>query len=232
MVWKRIIYILSFSAILILGCERKLSFDKYVELAEKYSSQGENEKAIDAYKKALQIKPHDSKAHYALGCLYYNEMIALTNKSATNSQEVELMDKEYKRISELATNEFKKVLEYDQANWRARYMVATDDFNHYRYQDAIRQYNYVIQYNPKDSNTYTMLSDAYLAIGNFDKAIKNINKSYQVKSDSERYYFYLAKVYYKQKKYDKGFELQMKLKNMNSNYYDDLLHFKQLNNIP
>lgn len=212
--------------LLLTGCESSLSFDEYIKKAENYSAQGNNDKAIDTYKKALQLKPQDSTAHYALGSLYYEEWRAAARQGATNLAELIKYNAKLKNLSDLAASEYNKALQNDQGNWRARYFVATDHYNNKRYQEAIKEFITVIKYNPNYCAAYYVLSDAYLAIGDHDLGMQSINKVHELDSDDEYYYYKLGKAYYFMKEESKGFEMERKLQALDSEYYDELLSYR------
>jgi len=228
MLLRKLLFLSLLHMFLLTSCEGNLSFDEYVKKAEEYSNQGKNEKAIDAYNKALRIKPQDSSTHYALGCLYFKEELAL-NIAPINRNESEKLEKRRKMLSDLTISEFKKVLELDPAKWFARYIVATDHYNNKRYSEAINEYIITIKYNPKYATAYSMLASSYSAIGRYDLAINNINEAYRLDSDTEYYYYHLGKVYYKMDNSNKVFEMQTKLKDINSKYYNDLVDYKYSN---
>ena len=214
------------------GCSKELSFEENVKLAEQLSREGKTERAIEAYKKASQIKPENSEVHDVLGRLYYEHLVAVSRQGATNAKEAEEYKKTLNDITKLATAEFKKALALDPSKWFARYMVATDFYNNKRYEEAIKEYAEVIKTNPNYSTAYGMLGESYLALGNYVLAKDIFDKEYQLDHNQERYLCSLGKAYYIAKDYNKGFEMLTRLKNMKSPYYDDLVDFKFTHNIP
>lgn len=217
---------------IVSGCDKGLTFDEYMKKGEDYASQGKNDKAIEAYKKAVKIRSGDAKAHYALGCLYFKELVEMNHQQAFNSKELEEQKKKRRNLTESMTQEYKQVLGIDPSNWNARYMIATDLYNNQRYQEALEEYKKVIKDNPNYAVAYSMLAESQLAVGAHADAFKNIELAYKLDSDTENYFFSLAKAYYKSKDYDRGFELQTRLKDMKSSYYEQLQSFKYSNLIP
>lgn len=225
--------LLSFLILLIVsGCEKELTFDEYIKQGEQYASQGNNEKAIGAYKKAVRIKSNDANTHYALGCLYFKELVAMNHQTPFTATDVEEQKKKQSSLTEAMTQEYKTVLNIDPSNWNARYMMATELYNTRHYQEAIEEYKKVVQHNPKYAVAYSMLAESFLAVGANEEAFNNIEKAYKLDSDAEHYYYNLGKAFYKAKNYDKGFEMQTRLKDMKSSYYEDLLSYKYSNKIP
>jgi tetratricopeptide (TPR) repeat protein len=218
--------------LMMVGCEKGLTFDEYMKKGEDYTSQSRNDKAIEAYKKAVRIKSSDANAHYALGCLYFKELVSMNHQQAFNAKEVEEQKEKRRKLTESMTQEYKQVLDIDPLNWNARYMIATELYNNHRYQEAIEEYKQVIKYNPKYSTAYGMLAESYLAIDNPAIAKENFDKEYQLDHDQENYLCSLGKAYYMAKDYNKGFEMLMRLKEMKSPYYNHLFDFKLAHNIP
>jgi len=212
------------------GCSRQLSFDEYVQKAKQLSQEGKTERAIEAYKKASQIKPDEPEVHDVLGRLYFKQLVS--QQVPTNAKEAEQYEKTQNEIRNQVTTEFKKAIELDPSKWFARYMVATDHYNNKRYDEAIKGYVEVIKTNPKYSTAYGMLAESHLAIGDYATAKNFFDKEYRLDHDQENYYCGLGKVYYMTKDYNKGFEMLMWLKGKNSPYYDHLFNFKITHNIP
>lgn len=221
---KRFLFVLAIASI--LGCESHLSFEELMKQGEQYSAQGKNEKAIEAYKKAIEQKPDDSGVHEALGNAYYEEMKSTYRRSAANAKEWEQINKQARELSELAVAEYKKTLQKDKDNWKVRYAVATELFNQKKYKEAIAEYQQTIQSKPEYATAYSMLASSYLGVGMHDLALKNIEQAHALDHDDEHYYYSLGKAYYFMKADNKGFEMETKLKAMKSNYYQNLLDYR------
>lgn len=221
---KTFLLILMF--MIVNGCDKEITFDEYTKMGEDYASQGKTEKAIEAYKKAVKIRSRDANAHYALGCLYFKELLEMNHQSASNSKDVEEQKEKRSNLTETMTKEYKQVLEIDPSNWNARYMIATELYNNQHYQESIEEYKKVIKNNPKYGVAYSMLARSYLATGLNDLAIENINKMQEQAPDKEFYYYRLGQAYYFMKEDTKGFEMETKLKAMNSTYYNNLLDYR------
>lgn len=215
-----------------------LTYEEYINKANLYLSKGDAEKAILAYKKALQIKSEDGKIHFALGELYEEEwrksydlahqkyqadVLMYPNKRQNKNMTEELrkfgLKDEYKK---LALEEYKAVVKYCPENWTARYRIATDHLNNKRYKEAISEYQRVIDLNPDFSNSYGLIGEAYFETNFYDLAIPYLEKAIQLDANYAYAYYTLGKVYLAMRNGEKVNEILEKLKSMNSTYFDEL----------
>ncbi len=72
-----------------------------------YESMGEREKAMQAYKKAIEVNPNYFDAYYNLGAMFYNKGVEML-KAANDIDS----HKEYKKAKDEADAEMKKALPY------------------------------------------------------------------------------------------------------------------------
>jgi len=228
--------------------ESNLSFDEYVNIAKVSLSEGNLEKGITAYKKALGIRPNDSHVHFRLGEIYKNEWWRTYNL-ANKKYQIDLLTQpnfnqgddttqqliNYGLKNEymaLAVEEFKETVKYDPANWEARYFIACQLAEKKQYFEAIDELNKVVQFNPAHCCVYGLLGDAYEEVGKYNLAITNYRKHYQINRNDELYFFNLGKIYYRMGDIDKAVEMFKRLREMKSEYATKLLLFKdRLNQI-
>jgi len=206
--------------------ESKLPFEELMKRGQQYSAEGNTEKAIKAFKKAIEQKPDNSGAHEALGNTYYQEMEVAYRRSAANAKEWEQINKQGSELRDLAVTEYKTTLEKDKDNWKIRYRVSVELFNQKKYKEAIPEFQQTIQSNPKYAVAYSVLASSYLGVGQYDLALKNIELAHHLDKDDEYYYFSLGKAYYFMNAPNKGFEMETRLKAMKSNYYQQLLDYR------
>jgi tetratricopeptide (TPR) repeat protein len=221
------IFLLLAVVTLIIGCESRLSFEELMRQGEQYFSRGNYLEAIEAFKSAAHKKPEDSGVHEALGNAYYAQ-IRVDNRRPTvnNANEWEDIKKTSQELKELAVKEYKIVLQKNKDNWRVRYLVATDLYNQKKYKDAITEYQELLKYNPQHAISYSMLAQSYLGERLYDLALKNYYKAYSVDHNDEYFYYNLGQAYYFMKYDDKGFEMEWKLKDMKSVFYQKLLDYR------
>lgn len=186
--------------IFVLGCDSNsdikngLSYEEYVQQAHHFESNNDSEKAIIAYKKALQIRPNDAETHYALGRLYDSEG-QRSYREAFNKYQAEILTNLNKKrkidqtkyleefgfkseYQKLALREYKETIKYSPAHSDARYFIATDHLNNKRYMEAIVEFNNLIKYNANYSVAYSQLGEAYLKIGYCISAIDSFSKAF------------------------------------------------------
>lgn len=215
-----------------------LAYKNYIDKAKHYMTTGEGEKAISAYKKAIEIKPIDSKTHLALGEIYYGEWArsydlaqkscqydVLTNPEKKRGKDITKELKRYGLRSEykdLAMQEFKEAIKYAPKDWVARYYIAADYFNNKMYKEAIDEFEKVVEINPGHSYSFGVLEEAYFEIGTYDLAAEHLKKAIQLDRSYEYGYYMLGKVYLAMSNAEKANEMLRKLKSMNSVLYDKL----------
>ncbi|HAD04051.1 MAG: hypothetical protein A2091_13285 [Desulfuromonadales bacterium GWD2_61_12] len=228
MTLKTILLVIAVSTV--IGCESRLTFEELMKQGEQYSAEGNTEKSIEAYKKAVAQSPEETSAHEALGNAYYREMAANYRRSATNTQEWEQIKRRGNELRDLAVAEYRKALQKDKDNWEIRYRVAVELFNQKKYKEAIPEFQQTIQSNPKYAVAYSVLASSYLGVGQHDLALKNIEMAHNLDKDNEHYYFSVGKAYYFMNNPNKGFEMETKLKAISSVYYQQFLDYRYSHN--
>ncbi len=189
-------------------------------------AEGKIEKAIEIFTKATKKNPDDPKAHELLGNAYYKLMQNTYRQFATNSKQLEQINRQGNELADLAVFEYKEALRNDEKNWEIRYRVAIELFNKREYKEAISELQKTIKYNPKFAVAYSVLAESFLGIGEYDMALKYIKSAHNINKDDEEYFFSLGKAYYFIGDKNKGFEMEAKLKHMNSTYYQNLLDYR------
>ena len=219
-------FLLLFIITALLGCDSRLSFEELMKRGEQYSADGNAEKAIQAYKKAVAKKPDDTNAQEALGNAYYQAMNDTYRRTASNAKEWEQIKIQGNELRNLAIAEYKKALQKDKNNWRIRYRVAIELFNQKKYKEAIPEFQQTIKSNPKYAVAYSVLGRSYLGVGESDLALKNIELAHNLDKNDEHYYFSLGKAYYFINDQNKGFEMERRLKAIAPVYYQQLLDYR------
>lgn len=218
--------------------DEKLTFDEYINNAQKYMYEGKVEKAISAYKKALTIRPSDPETHYVLGEIYYREwgesletsqrkqlfdLFTHTSKSQPkdNTRELEKfgLKTEYEK---LAINEFRAAVKYDPTIWKARLFIAGDYMKRKEYLQAINEYKKTIELNPEYIPVHGSLGRAYMKAGLMDLAIESLHRATQLDPDNDYDFYSLGVAYRNKNNGDKVNEILRKLKSKRSVYYDEL----------
>lgn len=120
------------------------------------------EKAIENYDKAVEINPNFSNAYNNRGNSYQHLG-------------------EYKR----AIEDYDKAIEIDP-NLALPYIGRGNSYNRLReYGNAILDYTKSIELDPKDAGGYLAISELNIIIGEYDKALEYLNKSFVLKQTTE-----------------------------------------------
>ena len=231
------------AAIMFIGCSigendtSALSYDQLIEKARTYDAQGDAEKAISLYKKALVIKPDAGYVHYILGDIYYREW-KLSRKNAQDQLAADIfmnpphqppddhqkaliargLKAEYK---DFAVKEFHEALKYDPANWGARFWLGSDLLGDKKYAQAIDELLKVIEIKPDYPNSYSLLGTAYMKLGQNELAVKYLKKSIEL-MPSDYDYYELGLVYRKMNRGEEVATILKMLKDKHSPMYDEL----------
>lgn len=238
------IFMLMIVVLSFIGCDngtrfdKKLSYDDYISMAQKYLQEGDTDKAIAAYKNAVTVNPSAAETHYILGEIYYREWANSLETSQrgqlfdlfTNPQKSQPKDntKELSKFGlkaeyeDLAIGEFKEAVKYNPENWKARLYIAGSYMKKKQYQEAIVEYKKTIELNPEYIPVYGSIGRAYLKAGSIEQAIDSLNKAIQLDPSNSYDYYSLGLAYRRINNSDKVNEILRKLKDMKSVYYDEL----------
>ena len=146
------------------------------ELAELYydiNTKEANEKAIEHYKKVLELAPDHAKAQAGLACAYAMKYFNYSNESrgwATRAHEAAL-----------------KAVELDPElpeGYRALGMALSALGKNL---DAIEMYKRAIRLNASDARTYNNLGLAYFSLGQYGNAIESYQKAVTLDPEEAAY---------------------------------------------
>ncbi|KJS30353.1 MAG: hypothetical protein VR64_16795 [Desulfatitalea sp. BRH_c12] len=150
--------------------------------ANAYMKLGRTDKAVESYKKAIQLNPQNDASMVKLGHLFFSE------KRYKEAQAI------YKRAVELnpdSTNRYSLGQAY----------LATEDFNR-----AETEFNAVQRLIPNEPNGYFGLGQAYAKQGRYDQAIENFNQAIRKDSDFYNAHLELGMTYADMGKIDEATE--------------------------
>jgi len=131
--------------------------------------------ALDAFKKAVELKPDYLAARYYLALVYENkkqfddalEQISAAYQIAPQNQDI---------IYELGRISYNKAMIGDQKDLK----------NNPDFQRALDAFNLVLSQNPNHANALYSLGLAYENLGEFNKALENIKKVQELNPDNEQ----------------------------------------------
>lgn len=131
-----------------------------------YVASKDFEKAIDEFKKAIELDPNYAEAYYQLGVIYGN--------SDDLQQAFSLLNKAIEIKPDLADAYYSRALVHGK----------TDDFD-----QAITDFNKAIELDPNYELAYFYRGVAYRELGNFKKALLDFDKVIELNPNSVQGYF-------------------------------------------
>ena len=155
---------------------------------------GKLDKAVDAFKKAISIKPDYADAYNNLG----NAL------------------KEQGKLKE-AIEAYNKVLSI-KPDTEAYYNMGNALKEQDKLEEAIEAYTKEISLKPDNSRAYNNMGNALQEQGNLEEAIKAYNKALTIKPDYTEAYYNMGNVLHKQGKPDKAIEAYNKALSFNPDY--------------
>ena len=133
---------------------------------------GEYEKAIEAFKRAVQLAPDSEESHYRLGLAYgslgrYKEAVEAYNRAVR-------INPDYAAVYQNLGHAYSNLSQYSK---------------------AITAFRKAIQFAPDDVQTYFALGNAYFDSGKAEKAILTYEAAIQRKPDDPYAYYNLGLLY-------------------------------------
>ena len=169
------------------------SVDALSKLASSYTSNGDYDRAIAYYSKALDIDPkspsifnnrgvnYEATGNYDKAIADYNEAISLNPNYAlafSNRCSARLKAKEYVR----AVNDCDRSVQLDPAAVNTYILRANVYREMQKFDDAIRDYDRAIQLDPKSITAIFYQARVYEQAGRIDDALKNYSTIIQAQS--------------------------------------------------
>ncbi|HAS53743.1 MAG: hypothetical protein A2X56_15095 [Nitrospirae bacterium GWC2_57_13] len=228
------------------GCERRditLTADQLIARGQQFNAEGKVDKAVESYRKAILLRPDSSALHFEFGVLLYAEYLKSYDKAQMKllADVIRRPNKDFSKndISKRegllvrygyrkeyyisAKEEFSETLKYNPSHWEARYYIAADLFKKQKYEQAIVEFNELNQLKPDYANNFTFLGEAYLNTGKYQLAINTLEKASDMNPSAQHYYV-LGLAYRKTGNWKKVYEMVGKLKEMNSDFHNDLFN--------
>lgn len=175
---------------------------KFTETGFAHYKLEQNEQAITAYKKALEIDSDYLLAIKGLGDVYYN-----------NTQD-------YKAALEL----FERVMERDEANSKLYYYKLGWLYNDVeRYNDAAKMLVKAIAFDSKDASYREELGYTYYMLGSYDDAFRHLKKAVELNPKSTMGYYYQGLCYIALSKTTDAKSIYEKLKRIDAEQAEKLL---------
>lgn len=206
------------------------SSNDLLEEGKTYCNNGEYDKAIEIFKKAVELNPNEYLNWQWLGRSYYERDSYGDEENALNSllKAVELnpnddsnwywlgisygMNSQYDKEKE----SFLKATELNPNNADNWYKLGILYFNDKQYDKAIESFSKAVELNPNDDNNWDRLANSYQMNGQYDKAIETLLKAIEIDPNSRYYWFNLGILYYYNKQYQEAMNSLSKAVELNS----------------
>jgi tetratricopeptide (TPR) repeat protein len=159
------------------------NYNVYLLLGSAYRAKDEVDKAMESYKKAIEINPNFAEAYLGVGAVYF--AIGQINE---------------------AIKSFKKAIEINPSHMAAYFNLAAIYKYNGQIDEAIASYEKTVEINPGFVSTYVCLGDLYLEKGDRAKAIKAYKKVIELDPESELAIYAKDAIEAAKKNSDKGTE--------------------------
>lgn len=126
-------------------------------LGDLYGRRGEFEKAVEEFKKAIELKPGYADAYHNLGNTY-QQMGEIDN----------------------ATENFEKAIEFNPNLWQSYQNLAAIYFEEAKFDQAVRNMQKAIDVNPQNANLHVNLGIIYLKLENLQGAKEAFQKALEI----------------------------------------------------
>ena len=126
---------------------------------------GEMDEAIEHLTQCIALQPEDADAYEQRAQLYYEQ------------EQYELADKDYERLVEL-----------DKGGVMGYMGIGRNAVAQERYDDAIKQFDYVVKMHSDYSSGYSFRAEAYMKKGEYIKAADDIVTALDIDSDNKAFY--------------------------------------------
>ncbi|CAC9505607.1 hypothetical protein [uncultured Gammaproteobacteria bacterium] len=216
----------------------------YEKTAEEYIEKGNNnyhksefEKAIEAYKKAIEINPDSDMAYCNMG-LAYDKLGELKEAIKAHKKAIEFnsnidkaycgMGHAYASLDKLkeAIEAYKKAIEIKPDSDMAYCNMGSAYGKSGKFKEAIEAFKKAIEFNSNNDNAYyNNMGLVYLKLSGFKEAIEAFKKVIQFNSNSDVAYDGMGLAYLKLGKFKEAMEAYKKAIDLNP----ALIHSKQQN---
>ncbi len=153
------------------------------------------DEAMEYYQRTLKADPAYTDAYLNIASLYKQKnQIPLAIAILKKGLKVMPNNKKINNMITLIKSEAATV----------RYQYALKLHTEGKYQEAIKEYQNIIQISEPDSDLYVNLGAAYQALKDNDKAIEAYKKAIEINDGNSTAYYYMGTAYFKEKDYEKA----------------------------
>ena len=144
---------------------------RYMGAAERYLSEMNYEQAVIEFQRILEIEPMNVDAYLGMAEAY----IAMGDIDNA----IETLRTGYEKTGDIGIKEKLDALETETALSRGKQYLSESRFN-----EAVEQFEKVLGINEKNVEAYLGLADAYLGLGDTEKAMEILRNGYEKTGDS------------------------------------------------
>jgi len=166
----------------------------YLVLAHLYRAAGQNAKAEETLKNAIALQPGSADANTNLALLYmdlgdYRSAIELLEKVRTPESDVQVLGTlayAYEQVHDYkaAADLYSRALERDPDSLLFRKGLGQSLLFSQQYEAAAEQFQFLIQANPSDAESYLRLSQVHRFQHKYDLARQNLTKALELAPDN------------------------------------------------
>lgn len=190
--------IITISLLTVYGYVRKKSFMEQAVMAENYLNAGNYEQAVEAYKKALSKNGGDKQlltiglAQAYAGLEEYDKALEILRAYYMKSPDIKIKEK----IEEITSR--KTDYEFSQVISRAEVFYSKKE-----YEKAILEFEKAKQIKSKDSIPYRRIAEAYIFLGEYEKAREEVIEGQEITGDDKlKYTLSMVNRYLNKEQYD------------------------------
>jgi tetratricopeptide (TPR) repeat protein len=175
-------------------------FAQSVEMnsAKLYKRQGEIDKAIEWFEKAIAKKPENAEAHYMLGELYgqkgrIQDMVREFETSLSHSKKYE-----------------KEIIVYRQKYFADNFNAGVKAANEENYAAALQGFMNARVIEPEQIDSYKNLAYVYMRMDSIPAVLRSYRELLAIKPDDYETYMTMASIHNQRQEYEKSAELLQK----------------------
>jgi tetratricopeptide (TPR) repeat protein len=179
--------------------------EAYVSLGKEYAKSNENEKAIEACRRAISIFPKNIRAYFWIGMVYKDQ-------------------KEFQKGIDI----LEKALEINPNSDFILYGLTSIFIASKNFDKALINVKKALEIDP-DYLNYSQLGDVYMGLNNFDEALKSYDKAIEINPKNSYRYYLRAKAHVSNGNYEfaiSDYEKYIELENNTSDYFTSVAKSK------
>jgi tetratricopeptide (TPR) repeat protein len=174
-----------------------LSQSMEMQSAKLYRKQGDIDKAIEWFEKAIAKKPENAEAHYLLG-----EAYAMKGRIPDMVRELDAATKYDQR-----KKYEKEIYVLRQRSFAENFNAGVKAANEQDYPKALEHFQYSKLIQPDQPDSYKNLAFVYLRMDSLEGALNIYNELLAIKSDEADTYLTMSSIYNQREQYDKSAEI-------------------------